>query len=501
MPPVVSEWQGRWSALGPSRRRSLITWVATGVLALVAILVVLSQTPYVPVLTNLTPSSAGQVTTALQSLKIPYQLSNGGTTVLVPQADADQARIDLAMQNLPSNGQVGYQNLTGLSAAGMTSQQFTAAELGVLEQDLSATISGFQGVTGANVQIAVPPQSIWAAPVTGGTKASVYLDMVGGGAPTSSEVSGITALVAHAVPGLSASGVTVVDQSGQVMNSVRAASVNTPAGMFQEEQQLEAAGESQVRQLLIPVVGGNNLEVAVNIAIQPQHVTTTQTLPTKSQVSSSQTSKQTSTGTNGAAVAGAAGNTPGYALAPGGKSTSNSSSANRTYAVGTLVRNTVGPPVLVTGITASVVVNQKAFPLTTARRTAIQKLVAGALGIPAARAASSIVVSSAPFQQVTVAPPVSTLPLPLPELEGAAGGLVVIVVLLVVLLLRRRKGRQGEEPVSLADALLPQPAVPQGPPPRSRELVRQLGDLSTSAPEEVAAVLSQWLAQSEEQDP
>jgi flagellar M-ring protein FliF len=509
MPSWVQDAEARWAGLGGDQRRSLVTWVVSGLLAVVLAGLFLTQTPYTPILTNLSPAAAGQVTQALGSLKIPYQLTGGGSTVEVPSSEADQARVDLAMQNLPASGQVGYQNLTGLSAAGMTSQQFTAAELGVLEQDLSSTLSSFQGVQAATVQIAVPPQSIWAAPVQGGSKASVYLDMAGGASPPASEVNGIVALVAHAVPGLSPGGVTVVDQNGTLLTGSASPSINSPAGMFQEEAALDAQGEAQVRQLLIPIVGGNNVEVAVAIQIAPQHQTTTETLPQASQVSQSSKSLQTSSGSNGTTtgttgaggtVTGTTGNTATpYPSAGTGSSASKSQSSSTQYAVGTLVRTTVGPPVLVTGITASVVVNQKSYPLTPGRTRVLRNLVAGALGIPARAAASDIVVSAAPFQQVTVTPPVSNLPLPLPELEAIGAGLVVLMVLAIVMSRRRKQHTappaRGVAPELAAASAVP--AMPQVPPSRSRDLVRQLGDISSQSPDEVAALLAHWLDEAE----
>ncbi|MCL8208262.1 MAG: flagellar M-ring protein FliF [Actinomycetia bacterium] len=493
---VLQPWVERWQALAPDRRRLFLTLGVSGLLAVVAAVVLLGRTPYTPILTNLSPAAAGQVTQALNTLKIPYRLADGGTTVLVPTAQADQARVDLAMQNLPATGQVGYQNLTGLAGAGMTPEQFSAAQLGILEQDLAATIAGFQGVQSATVQIAVPPQSVWAAPTPGGAKAAVYLNMAGGATPTPAEVQGIIALVSHAVPGLDPSGVTVVDQAGAVLSNTSPPNVNTPAGMFAEEAALDAQGEAKLRQLLGPMVGPNNLEVAVAVQIQPQHVTTTQTIPQPGQPTSVSQQSQSSNGTGSPTIpAGLSGNVPTYPAGTGGTSSSSSTSNQTQYAVGTVVRTTVGPPVVITGITASVVFNRKVLALTPGQANTIRQLVAGALGIPPGQAASRIVVSSAPFQLVPVPPaPTGLLALPRPVLYGAAAAVVVVGGLLVGFLGRRRK-----QPAAVAEPV-PAPAVAEGPPPempRTRQLLQQLSDISTQAPQEVAALLTQWLEESE----
>ena len=159
------------------------------------------------------------------------------------------------------------------------------------------------------------------------------------------------------------------------------------------------------------------------------------------------------------------------------------------------MRTTEGPPVVITGITASVVVNRKVLPLTPGQANTIRQLVAGALGIPPAQAASRIVVSSAPFQLVPVPPtPTGLLALPRTVLYAAAGGVVVLGTLAVLFLARRRqKPAPAPEPA-------PAPAIPEGPPPdvvRTRELLQELGDISTQSPQEVAALLTQWLEESE----
>ena len=59
-----------------------------------------SKPNYQPLFTNLQASDSGAVTAQLTTAKIPYQLSNGGATVLVPAADVDQERVALAEQGV-----------------------------------------------------------------------------------------------------------------------------------------------------------------------------------------------------------------------------------------------------------------------------------------------------------------------------------------------------------------------------------------------------------------
>src|SRR5689334_5108347 len=92
-------WVQRLSLLG----------VTAASLAAIALLVLWANTPTYGVLfSGLSVDDAGAVTTQLNQSKIPYQLANGGTTVLVPQATVDNTRIQLASQGLPQGGVVGF---------------------------------------------------------------------------------------------------------------------------------------------------------------------------------------------------------------------------------------------------------------------------------------------------------------------------------------------------------------------------------------------------------
>lgn len=492
----------RWTALEPNRKRLYVVIGVSGAIAAGAAITVLGQTPYSPVLTGLSPASSGQVTQALTSSKIPYRLSQGGTTVEVPTAEADQARVDLAMQNLPSNGQVGYQNLTQLSSAGMTQQQFSLAQLSMLEQDLSSTLSTFQGVQAANVQIAVPPQSIWAAPTTSGAKASVYLKMPGGYAPPASEVAGVVALVSHAVPGLKASDVSVVNQMGQLLSQPPSPAQGTPASVLQEEEQIDTTDEAQLRSMLEPIMGPNNLAVSVNAAVSPQTVRTTKTLPLAGQPSSVSTQSTVSSGGGGTTVpAGLSGNAPPtYPAATGGTSSYHNKTTTTQYTVGREVQTTVGLPATITALSASVVVNQHAYPLTAARAATLRSLVGAALGIPKNLQASNIVVTAQPFALVPVQAGAKP-PAGLSMIDKALALFLLLIMVLVVLWLRRRKQtRTASSPIDATGVLEPdQEALPgqeiqvDAPPPG---LLAEVGKLAQQSPTDAAALIAQWLEES-----
>ena len=75
----------------------------------------------VPLFTNLASSDAAAITEELTSRGTQYELAASGTTVLVPQADVYQLRLDLSAAGLPEAGEAGYELL---DEQGVTTSEF-----------------------------------------------------------------------------------------------------------------------------------------------------------------------------------------------------------------------------------------------------------------------------------------------------------------------------------------------------------------------------------------
>ena len=404
--PQVDRAREAWLGLTPDRRRVIGIVAAALAVAIAGAVALSSYVPYTTVYTNLTPTAAGQVVNELETLKVPYRLN--GTTIEVPAAEADQVRIELASQNLPQQGEIGYQNVLTSSGFGMTDEEFNLAVLNALQNDLAATISTMQGVQAADVQIVEPAQSAFAQSTTGAASASVYVNLGLGQSLPASEVNGIEQLVAHSVQGLSASSVAVVDQSGQLLSALGASGGSVGTGELGTEHAVETALDQRITTLLTPVAGPGNVVVAVhaNLSFTQTHETEDlSSQPTKGGlVTSKTTNTSTFKGTGGATpTTGTTSNVPTY-TSSGSSGTSNQTSSSTTvqYAVNHVVEQISGQPMTVNSLTVSVMVNKKAYPLTAASTTQLRDLVANAIGLPtnSPAATTDITVVAAPFAAV-----------------------------------------------------------------------------------------------------
>src|SRR5262245_38811667 len=98
--------------LGAMSARGRVTLAASAVATLVVAVVMfqlVSRPSYATVLAGIEPASSSKVTAALEKKGIAYELRSNGTAVAVPSDQTAQARIALAEQGLPGDGQPGFE--------------------------------------------------------------------------------------------------------------------------------------------------------------------------------------------------------------------------------------------------------------------------------------------------------------------------------------------------------------------------------------------------------
>src|SRR3984893_8186080 len=95
----------RWQALSPARK---IAWSAAGLvcLALAGIVWWAAQPEYRVLYVGLSVEEAGAITSKLQAKGIPFKLSAGGTTILVPAEQAMQAHLDMNNEGIAGSAKI-----------------------------------------------------------------------------------------------------------------------------------------------------------------------------------------------------------------------------------------------------------------------------------------------------------------------------------------------------------------------------------------------------------
>ena len=268
---------------------------------------------------QLSERESGQVMDALTAAGIEYKLSPSGA-VSVPESKVQEARIRLATQGLPQSDSMGIEMIQKESTLGASAMMENARYQSVLETELARTIIKVQGVQNARVHLALPKPSVFVRDAHKAT-ASVLLQLYPGRRLEPGQVAAIVHLVASSVPELAASDVTLVDQSGTLLNSPdENAEQAASTRQFEYTRKLEESYQQRIIDLLEPIIGPGRVRATVTADMD--FTVTEETRenydPQKTAVRSEQTSTEQRRGGDGTeGIPGALSNEPpGTAGAP-----------------------------------------------------------------------------------------------------------------------------------------------------------------------------------------
>lgn len=459
-----------------------------------------SQPNFQPLFTNLQASDAGAVTAQLVSAKIPYRLDSGGTTVLVPANLVDQERVALAAQGLPTSGTVGFSTL---EKSGITTSQFVqqVEYQQALEGQLQQTIESIHGIQSAQVNLVIPQQSSFAVGNQPATTASILVDLSPGTTLSSEQVQAIVHLTAAATPGLSASGVTVVDNRGDVLSTTGGTPNATGSSNSQQTVAYDTQLSNAIEALLNRIVGPGNAVVQVHALLNfNQQSTTIKGLQTNAKgqpliaPTGQTTSSQTYTGT-GAPPSGVLGSgTPPSTTGGAGNYTSTNSQV--TNAVGEVTQTVSQAPGQVVKTSVAVLLNANAT--TKVSPTKVTALVSAAAGLNTT-SGDQLVVTSMPF--ASPAPVTSNLAAgsglrPLLERAGEVAALVALLIAMLIVALRSARRTRVDE-VALAGFGAPPrtPTLDEAPRPAVELPVSMSPPIPAGAPDAMLSQVSTYIEQ------
>ncbi len=257
-----------WQKL--SRPQKAIT-VAAPVLvaaALITLILWASKPQYVALFTKINDTDAAAITAKLTDLKVPYQLQDNGTTILVPKQQASQVRLQLVSAGLPQGSKFSFDYLNQFQIGETDADrqlQYTLA----LQSELEDTLKTLNGVQDARVHIVSPQPSLFTDQNQAAT-AGVTLQLTPGTQLSSDQVRGIADLLAASVQGLKPENVTIVDTAGDVLSDVLGSS-NNPARLTGNQVQLEQAVEDNIQKsvqsMLDRVLGPGKAVVRANAVL------------------------------------------------------------------------------------------------------------------------------------------------------------------------------------------------------------------------------------------
>ena len=498
----------------PTRSKLAIGVSALGIVAVMFFMVRLASAPsYTTLAAGLAPSDTGKVTAALDAQGIAYQLSSNGTSIAVEKASAAQARIALAQQGVATSSlstQKGFE-LFDQQKLGASDFQNQVTYQRALEGEIARTIQQVQGVQGAQVQLVMPQDSLFADEATPATAAVMLAGPSTG--LESGAVRGIAQLVASSVKGLKTENVTITDGTGQLLwpqGDGTGAVGGGATGKLAAETRYESALQASLNALLVQTLGPGKARVQVKADLNVDKTTLSKVQVDGKPVAAKDTleTERLRGGAAGAGgTAGTGANIPTYSANAAGAG-ANSNYQRRSQTVDNIVPRTVThtdvAPGGVNSLQVALVVDKS---VSAADYAAIQKAVQGAAGFNQTRG-DIFQASQVAFPKPAAAPKAGPVPVTmLGPLKWVGLGLATLVFMFFMSRhLKRREGeaiaspawlREIEEPVSLAQLEAPSPeqATMILPPRAQARSAQALDQLMDREPDRVAAQVRQWMSE------
>ncbi|WP_420854543.1 flagellar basal-body MS-ring/collar protein FliF [Sneathiella marina] len=343
--------------------------VAVGLIGLIMLMANRITTPdYALLYGGLEPSDSSSIVSRLEADKIPFQIKNNGRDILIPQDQVARMRLGMAEVGLPNGGSVGYEIFDSSDTFGTTSFVQNVNFIRALEGELARTIRALNNVSAARVHLVLPKREVFSRDKREAS-ASIVLKLKGRGRLSDDQVSAIQHLAAAAVPSLTPTHISIVDENGNLLARGDGQDAPGTGGGSQTDFMritYETRLKEQIETLLEKTLGAGNVraEVSAIMDFDQRTVHSESYDPDSQVVRSTQLVEETSSSNEGLAgdqAVTVANNLP-EAEADTGDGSNSESAASRTeetvnYEISKTITTEVRESGLVRRLTVAVLVN------------------------------------------------------------------------------------------------------------------------------------------------
>ncbi len=438
--------------------------------------------------TNLSPEDAAVAIEELTKQDVNAELTNGGTTILVPRKAVHRLRVELAGKGVPSSGTVGFEIFDG-KQYGLTEFLQNVNFKRALEGELTKTIQSLQGIQSARVHLVLPKPSIFKkldSPAT----ASVVLQLGRGARLEDSRINGIQSLVAGSVENLATEQVTVIDQYGKVLSQeIKDGETGRSESQLALRKEVEAYLAQKAGSMLDGVLGQGRSIVQVDATLNFEKINRERELydPQNTVVRSEVRNETTDSQTGG---------------------TDENNTTN--YEINRTVEHIVGEIGGIKRLSVAVFVDGHYeadqdgvaplyLPLTEDEVTQLKRIVQTAVGLNSVRG-DQIEMVNMQFRQPEISEPAPFSNNWMPMVTRY-GGKALIFLVFGIVLLTLRKGMHGLLAMSIPKT---RPRVPaagetmesehfEGIPDMDDQVINDIQDYASENPERVADVVQSWI--------
>lgn len=210
--------------------------------------------------TGLDGDDVTRIGSALRDAGIQFDISADGGSVMVSHAQTAKARMLLAEKGLPRGANSGYELFDELGSLGLTSFMQEVTRVRALEGELARTIQLMKGIRAARVHIVLPEKGSFRRDQQPPSASVVIRSDVPDDVRTA---DAIRHLVAAGVPGMEASKVTVLDTSGGILAAGKDPTKASAGQLASLETAVSNRIQENIRKTLTPYLGLDNFQVSV----------------------------------------------------------------------------------------------------------------------------------------------------------------------------------------------------------------------------------------------
>jgi flagellar M-ring protein FliF len=225
--------------------------------------------------TGLDGEDVTRIGSALRDAGIPFDINSEGTAVMVSHAQTAKARMLLAEKGLPRGANSGYELFDELGSLGLTSFMQEVTRVRALEGELARTIQLMKGIRAARVHIVLPEKGSFRRDQQPPSASVVIRSDVPDDVRTA---DAIRHLVAAGVPGMQADKVTVLDTSGGILAAGKDPTKASAGQLASLETAVSNRIQENIRKTLTPYLGLDNFQVSVAAELNTDRKTIAETI-------------------------------------------------------------------------------------------------------------------------------------------------------------------------------------------------------------------------------
>lgn len=223
----------KFNGLGKNTKIALVVGVIGIIVAGVFLTTTLGATKYGVLFNNLDSNDAKTIMDQLSAKKIT-NVKISGNSILVPESQVDQLRLELA--STITSGSKGFELFDSSSTFGSTDADMKVKYQRALQGELEKTIKSFPQVQNAKVNLVLPDDSVFVSDSTPAS-ASVTLMMKPGQNLSDDQVKAIVALLTGGVKNLPKENVQIVDNNMKLLTQNLFSNDSSQLGPDADKQQ------------------------------------------------------------------------------------------------------------------------------------------------------------------------------------------------------------------------------------------------------------------------